>query len=610
MIQRVLTKVLVLCWFFGWGFSARASDLTVKAYVDKTVIGLNQQFTLSVELSGKGANSVSNPKLPNMDSFAAYLGSGSSQNIQFINGRMSSSKTINYYFQATAVGKFQIGPVVVSYKGRSYQTQPITIEIQKNPSAPPQTPSKRNTVVKSTVPAKEDLFIRTIVNRKRVYQNEPVIVTYKIYTRVTVSSLGYSKLPGTTGFWVEEFPLPQQPQTSTEILNGKKYIVATIKKMALFPMTSGIKTIDPMVVECEVQVRKGSRDIFDGFFNDSFFGRSMRKIIQSQPVKIKVLPLPEQGKPKDFSGVVGRFTISSWADKSSVKTNEAISFKVKIAGEGNIRTLPEPKVVFPADFEKYPPKITEKINRENMTISGSKIFECVLVPRVQGSQRIKPVELSVFDPVSKVYKTLRTNEIVINVARGERNFVAAPSGLSKEEVKLLGQDIRFIKTASPSFRRIGAGVSNSFVFWIIIIFPLLSLSGALVYRRHLDRLQADVAYARGRRASRFVRKRLSRARLLLSISTQKEFYAEIGKALMGYIGDRLNIAEAGMITENVQNMLRKRGVKEEIIENYFECLKTCDLKRFSPVESDESEMRELLKKAEQAITQLEKVLSK
>jgi len=466
MIKKVLTRVMVLCWFLTWSFSARASDLTVKAYVDKTVIGLNQQFTLSVELSGKGVNSVSNPKLPKMDSFAAYLGSGSSQNIQFINGRMSSSKTINYYFQATAVGKFQIGPVIISYKGHTYQTQPITIEIQRNPSTSSQQPSSgQNRAVKSTGITQNDLFIKAVVNKKRVYQNEPVIVTYKIYTRVSVSSFGYSKLPGTAGFWVEEFPLPQQPQTTTEILNGKRYTVATIKKMALFPMTSGVKTIDPMVVECEVQVRRRSRDIFDDFFNDSFFGRSVSKIIRSQPVKIKVLPLPEQGKPKDFSGVVGRFTINSWVDKSSVKTNEAISFKVKIAGKGNIRTLPEPNVVFPADFEKYPPKVTEKINRKSMSISGSKVYEYVLVPRVAGLQKIKPVELSIFDPISKTYKTLRTNEIVIKVAKGEKTFVAAPSGLSKEEVKLLGHDIRFIKTEIPSFKKIGA----AFITWLVLL---------------------------------------------------------------------------------------------------------------------------------------------
>jgi hypothetical protein len=609
MMPSIVTKTFLLSWIFYRSLVAVAQDdLTVKAHVDNTIIGLNQQFTLHVELSGKGVNSASNPELPNMDDFASYLGSGSSQNFQYINGRMSVSKTISYHFHATSVGKFQIGPVIITAGGKRYQTDPIAIEIQKTPSQSKPT-QRRDTPSQGTGPAEGDLFLRATVNKKQVYQNEPVIVTYKIYTRVNVTSFGYTKLPGTAGFWVEEFPQARQPETHSEILEGKRYTIATIRKMALFPMSPGTKTIDPLEIECEVRVQRRSRDIFDDFFSDPF-GRTVSKPVKSKPVNVKVLPLPEEGKPPDFSGIVGQFKIIGTVDKSGVKTNEAVSFKVKIEGKGNIRTLPEPKVVFPSDFESYPPKVTENIDRKGLAVSGSKTYEYVLVPRIPGIQKIKPVRLSTFNPETKKYTTLLTDEIIIDVAKGKDVLTVAPTGLSKEEVKLLGQDIRFIKTEIPSFQKIGVAFYKKILFWVTGIFPLLCLGGALGYRRHLNRMHGDVAYARDRRASRTARKHLSTAKSLLKLSTQKDFYSEVGKALMGYLGNKLNMAEAGMITEDAQRMLRDRGVKEETIKSYFDCLNTCDLKRFSPTGTNEIEMREFFKQAEREIVRLDRAISK
>ena len=583
-----------------------ADDLVVKAYVDNAVIGLNRQFTLHVELSGKDVNAASNPQLPKMDHFSAYLGSGTSQNMQFINGKMSISKTISYHFQATKIGKFQIDPVTVIAGGEQFQTDLLAIEIQKT-SAQSQPSRRGDTPVQESGLAEGDLFLRAFVSKRSVFQNEPVIVTYKIYTRVNVSSFGLSKLPGTTGFWVEEFPIDRQPETKAEVLEGKRYTVATIKRMALFPMTPGKKTIDPLGIECEVRVQRRSRSIFDDFFSDPF-GRSVRRKIQSPAITIDVLPLPEEGKPRDFSGIVGNFKLSSSVDKTSVKTNEAVSLRVAVEGQGNIRTIPELEISFPPDFEIYPPKSSESINRKGSTISGRKSYEYVLVPRVSGLRRIKPVRLTIFEPVSKSYKVLETDEIVIDVTKGDETFIATPAGLTKKEVELLGQDIRFIKTDVTSFRRIGALFSNGLLLITLSAFPLLSLGGAILYRRHSDRIHGDEAYARDRRASRLAKKRLSLANRLLKPSTQKEFYAEVGRALTGYLGDKLNIAEAGIITDEIQNMLHKKGTDEGIVEQYFECLKSCDLQRFSPSNSSEEEMKVFLHKAENAIVRLHRAI--
>jgi hypothetical protein len=593
---------------------SRGQDLSIRTYVDRNVVGLNEQFTLSIELTGKGANSASDPEIPQIGQFASYLGSGSSQNIQFTNGKMSVTKVTSCYFVATSVGKYKIPPVQVTYNGTPFASAAIDMEVQqsgtKAQSQPQPSAQTQAAAQPGAGPAEGDLFVRAIVDKRQVYQNEPVVVTYKIYTRVNVSNAGISKMPATAGFWTEEFEMSQQQKPVSEVLDGKKYTVATVRRMALFPMSPGSKTIDPLVLDCEVAVRAPrNRDPFGDFFDDSFFfgGRTVRKQIQSKPVTIEVLAFPEAGKPADFAGNTGRFRISASADKRSVKTNEAITYKIAVEGDGNIRQIQAPAVAFPTDFEVYPPKTTETISRSGSGISGRKTFEYVLIPRVAGEETLKPVALGFFDPVSKSYKSVRTESIPLQVAQGSETYTTvAGSGLSKEEVRLIGQDIRFIKMSPPVFRRIGASRIPRGLLGAVLLLPLLALAGAFAYRRRLNRISGDVAYARGIRANSAVRRRLSAAKRLTGVETQKQFYAEAGNALQGYLGDKLNIAEAGMISCEVEKILRGKGAGEEAVSDVFECLSVCDMKRFSPETATVDEMKAFLRKVESAIMRLEK----
>ncbi|MBN2105552.1 protein BatD [bacterium] len=600
-------NIFISILLFGTFCCGLASDLSVKAYVDKTVISQHQQFTLTVELSGQGANKAGNPQLPEMDAFASFLGSGSSQNIQFINGKMSVSKVLNFHFQATVAGKHQIGPVIVQYNEKQYRTDPIDIEIKQVQGGRPSTPKQKQNKI-APEGSTEDLFVEAVADKKRVYQNEPVTITYKIYTRLQVSSFGFTKEPETTGFWKEDYELPNQPVTSKEVVNGKQYTVATIKKQALFPMTPGEKTIDPLVITCEVRVQRRSRDPFGDFFNDPFFGRTEQVRVPSNSLTIKVMPLPETGKPDNFSGAVGQYKINAWVDKSEVKTNEAITYKVKITGEGGIHILPDPEVNFSGDFETYTPKVSELIQRKTVPISGSKTYEYVLVPRFAGLQKIDPVTYSYFNTRTNAYQILKTDPIQIEVIKGDETFSIVSSGASKEEVKWRGQDIRFIKTETGNFKKVDDAFYNAPLFWLIMFTPILELIGVLRYRRYLNRIHGDVAYAREKRASRAARKRLVKARSLLHPESQKAFYAEVGKALMGFLGDKLNIAEAGMISDDVKTVLAKRGVGASVINKIFSVLETCDFQRFAPSDASESDMRDFLKQAEISMSQLDRDL--
>ncbi|MFO7890715.1 MAG: BatD family protein [bacterium] len=587
-----------------------ADDLEIRAYVNKIRVGLNQQFDLKVELSGSDYKSAGSPQLPDMNDFAHYLGSSTSQNIQFINGKMSASKTISYHYQATKVGTFTIGGITVRAGNKEYTTKPIEITVIK--SAQQSAASKRNedsAVSQTNGSLDENLFILAVPDKNTVYNNEPVIITYKIYTRVNVSSFGLEKAPSTKGFLKEDFDIGRRPQTSKEMYKDKQYTVAEIQKMSLYPLSAGRKTIDPLVVNCQVKVQRNRRDIFDDFFSDPF-GRTVNKVITSNAVIINVLPLPEQGKPEGFTGIVGNFSISSDVSKKYLTTDDAVTFTVRIAGEGHIGSLSEPELNFPDVFETYDPEISKSIDRKGGRITGSKIFKYVLVPRKTGTFRIGSITYPIFNPRTKSYQILSTDPVELHISKGKGGEAAAAhSGFSKEEVDLLGKDIRFIKEGYDSLRKIQWNIFSSLLFWIIILLPLMLLVASAGYRKHLDRLHTDQAYARNRIASREAKKHLSEAKDKIKSEDQKEFYGAVNRAITGFVSDKLNISGAGMMSEDVKRRLKQKGVSDSVIEQYISTLQTCDLKRFSPSEASVKGKEHFYKKVEQTLSVLAKELS-
>ena len=611
MINKSKIIILLVALWFLSGASTTLQALEIRTSVDKTSLALNQQIVLTIELSGDGANKVSQPSPPDVSEFLSFLGSGgSSQNIQLINGRMSITRSFTYYYMAKKEGIFQIPSVGVNYKGKQVQSKPISITIIKSAAQAKPLPRSRS-AVRSSQNSGENLYVRALVSKRRVYQNEPVIVTFRIYTRVNVSSYGISKLPETAGFWSEEFDLSKKPTTREEIIGGRKYVVADIKKAALFPTSPGKKTIGPLSLDCEVRVqsrRRSMDNVFDSFFNDPFFSRTTRKTISSIPVTIDVLPLPAANRPADFSGAVGKFNLTASVDKKSVKTNEAITLKVRISGTGNIRTLSKPVVQVPRDFEQYEPKVTENIIRQNDTVSGSKNFEYVLIPRFPGPQKIKPIHFAYFDPKLATYRELTTPELLINVTKGADEYVSLGNGISKEEVKLIGQDIRFIKTAAPDFKRTGYQPYKSFAYLSLVILPMLLLAAAYGYSKHQEKLSGNVAYARNRRANRMAMKRLSKAHSLMDEKTQKEFYSEASRALLGFAADKLNLAEAGIISTELKELFTKRNLDAGLIDTYIKLIQECDYQRFAPANVSKEQMTDFYKQAKEAIINLEKAL--
>lgn len=582
-----------------------AQDVTARATVSPTTVGLNRQFVLSVEVSGT-QQLEGDPELPDMSAFATYLSSGTTTSMQIVNGRTTVSVVVQYRFQATKLGTFQIGPVRVKAGGKDVGTDPVTVTVTDKPVPTTGVAPGGGEV---DIPP-EDLFVTARPSKRTLFVNEPVVLEYRIFTRVTVDSYSVTKKPSSPGFWVEDLDDPRQPTVERVTRNGRQYVSAVIDRVALFPTSAGRKTVAPLSIQAQVQVNRPSRDPLSGLLPDFFsrgFARRMPVVVASDSVMLEVQPLPDDGRPRNFSGFVGSLGVTASLDKTETRVNDAITYRLRITGEGNLRTLPDPAITFPQDFDAYPPKISQDIDRSGGRVRGSKTYEYVLIPRSPGPHVIPAVRYEYYDLEHKRYAAAAADSLVAMVT-GTLASGPAVGGTERGAVAPLRQDIRFIRVAMPDFSRRGRTLFDHAAFWLVLLGPIVGLAGTAGLRRHRDRLAGDVAFARGRRAGRLARKRLATARSLQSPQRAKQFHAEIGRALQGFLGDKLNVAEAGMIRESVGAALTARGVADDVIEDYFSCLDACDRYRYAPAEVTLEDMHALLARAERAMVNLDEAL--
>ena len=453
----------------------------------------------------------------------------------------------------------------------------------------------------------EDIFIVAEVDKTRVYENEPIEVSYRLFTRVNVSSYSLFDLAENEGFWVEEVPGLRNPPAEQRLVDGQPYTTAVVRRVVLFPTGPGTRTIEPMSVEASVRVRRQSRSLLDDFFGGgAFFGSQEPTVITSRPVGVEVLPLPVPGRPGSFTGFVGRLNVSASVDRSSVETNDAVTLQLTVGGEGNLRSLAAPVIDFPTDFEVFPPEVTESIDRSDARVRGTRTYEYVLIPRSPGEKIIPPVEMSYFDAESALYASTASQPLRLDVT-GDPVIGAAGGG--RAGVETLREDIRFIQIGPPNLGALEGSLTAAPGFWIVALLPLVALLGALGLRRHWDRLEGDVAYARGRRAGRVAKKRLSHARAVMSQADARAFYAEVERALRGFLADKLNVAEAGFMSRVAEAELGRRGVPTVATQEYFACLGECDRARFAPPGSSEEEKSGFFDRAAEAMTAVQEGLS-
>ncbi|MCG8470057.1 MAG: BatD family protein [Gemmatimonadetes bacterium] len=588
--------------------ASRAQDVAARAFLDRARVEVGRALVLNVEISGTQRFD-QEPELPDVSAFAELLGSSTQTSMRIVNGESTVSLTVRYTFRATREGTFEIGPVMVRAEGRTLTTEPVSIVISADPgSTPGGAGGSAGGAGDDGTIAPGDLFVLAEPNKRRVRENEPIIVEYRIYTRRNVSTYGITELPAAAGFWVEEFELPPQPQVEQVVREGVAYATAVIRKVAMYPTGPGEKTLEPLGIEAQVRVRRRSRDRFDDIFGglfdrSSLFDDVVTASAASPPIEIEVLPLPSSGRPAGFSGLVGDLAVSSSVDRDSVATNEAVTLRVEVSGSGNLKALAPPDLQFPPTVEAFPPEVTERLSTSDRGVTGSRTYEYVLIPRAPGTLTIPGVDVGYFDIASDGYRTASAPALDLRVtgraAEGVRTGASARAGVEE-----LRTDIRFIRIEPPRFRRAGRSLFQAAWFWIVLLVPVGAIGGAAGFRRRRGKLLGDRAYARDRGAARIAKKRLAKAGELATGDDGRGFYAEAARALEGFAADKLDTSAAGLRREELGSALAARGASHDTIEAYLDLLETCDRRRFAPGADDSGERAAFLERAASALAVL------
>ncbi len=590
---RIFYVLMALLFAASTGY---AQNFT--ATVNQNPVSTTEPFELTFTFSGTDVNGISNFQPPSFGNFSVLSGPNQSTSMQIINGSMSGSRSFSYYLQAKEKGKFTIGSASITNRGAVLKTHPIIIDVvqgsaKQNAQKGGQQGNEKQV---SAAEIGDNVFIRASADKSSAYIGEQVTVVYKLYTRLNIASLQVVKMPSYTGFWSEDITTSQNITFTNETLNGKQYSVAVLKKVALFPSQSGELTVTPLSLKLPVilQKKRKSQSLFDDFFNDPFFQQTQTVEFNavSNNVRVRAIPLPEAKKPAGFNGAVGSFTMNAELDKKTVKQHEPVSLKLTISGAGNIQLLTTPDIQIPAAFEKYDPKINDDIQRSGV-ISGKKSFEYLLIPRVEGKQELPPVTFSYFDVKKKDYVTLTAHPGAVEVTKGDAEYTGKGSNYSKEEIRLLGEDIRYIKSKARDIQSVGSYMANSVFAWFLLLFPIAGIAGVMIWKSREEKLAGNLELLRNRKAEKLARARLKAAQKALLAHKVDAFYDEISFALLGYIEYKMNIPRSELSMEKITEVLSTAAISEERIAGFTKSLEECEFIRFAPTQDKENRMKPL-----------------
>ena len=606
-----------------WLWAQDDPRLTVSA---KKEVMVGERFQVVFEANAEGKSF----QAPSFNGFTVVGGpfTSTSSSFQMVNGSMSHSVKCTYTFalQAEQEGTFHVGSASLTVKGNKISSEPFDIKVVPDDGshAAPATggfssgqgQSQQNT--NDPQVSGKDLFLRVIPSKKSAYLGEQVVLTYKLYTKVPVSSLSVGKMPTYAGFWTKDISDNNggSLHQSSEYINGIEYTVAEIQKIVIVPQRAGNLTIDPMSIECIAQVRtesnrRRSMDPFEEFFNDPFFNRNIanvKKELTSNTFLLEVKNLPEAGKPDSFAGAVGNYNFKADIDKTELKTNEAFTLTLTVSGTGNIELLQMPEPVFPPDFEVYDPKITTSTNVNAQGLSGTKKAEYLVIPRRAGSFSIPAIEFSYFNPSSEAYQTVSSQPYEIKIEKGKDTDEGGSIYASnQEDIKYLGSDIHHIMTGNAHLRPQKLSFFGSSAYFVGLLSLLLVFVILLFVLKKHEEQAKDTAANRNRKADKVARGRLKNASQYLKVKDQEKFYVEMSQALWGYIADKTGIERSKLSMDTVSETMKSKNVPDELTQQFVDTLNSCEFARFAPGSAEEK-MDDLYRRGIDVISKAEKVL--
>ena len=597
------------------GVTVIAQDVTFTAQAPKAVV-VGERFRITYKINTRDAKEL---RAPDMKSLQILSGPNTSTQSSYtiINGKSENSTTITYTYivVATEQGDVELDGATIKAGGKQITSNKLTIKV-----LPPDQASQaqggqgqgsnqaqsRPSSGQSSAVGNDDLFMLATVDKTTVYEQEAILLTFKIYKLPSVDLQAMSnKMPDLKNCHVQEVELPQQKEFNLEHYNGRNYQTMVWSQYVLFPQHSGELEIPATPFEGTIaqRVDNNTGDIFDMFFNSSRYVE-VKKDLTTRPIKINVKPLP-QGKTSAFYGGVGDFSISSTISSTDVTANDAVTVRVILSGTGNLKLVKTPEMKFPQDFDIYDPKIDNKYSIKGGRQTGNKVYEYLIIPRHAGQYTIPALEFQYFDPKSAQYKTIKTDEYTLNVARGQGGGESqgSVSYVSKEDLKFVGQDVRFhstpMKLKSDSSQFFG-----SLLFWLSLALPLIILIVLVAISRKRVADNANMAKVRAGKANSVAVKRLKVARKLMKESRKDEFYDEMMRALLGYFGDKLSIPVAELSKDNIEAELKRRKVAEEPVKQVIGLLDDCEFARYAPGD-DTGRMDRLYEQAAGVIGQIE-----
>ena len=606
--MRSFIIVLLLCVIGGAKVFAQETKFTASA---PSVVEVGEQFRLSFVLNKQGENL----QVPTLQGFDLLAGPSlsTSFNTSIINGKMeqSSEYTYTYVLEAREEGEYTVAPATITVDGKEYKSSPLKIKVIKGSDKPKGNNNASSSGIRedrgSSTITDDDLFLRMEVSRNSLYVGESLTATLKVYARVNLVDVQGKKIPPFDGFLTEDVKIPQI-RLEREEYNGKIYDrVGVLQKTILFPQHAGTLTIDPYELICVVRQRVAGRSnsIFDDFFGQS---RDVRVICKSKPVKITVKPLPEAGKPLGFSGMVGTLAMTTSTSTDTLRANDALTYKVVLRGTGNMKLLEAPKISFPHDFDVYDPKVIKDMNGT----SGTVTFEYLVIPRYAGEYKIPAVQYSYFDPQSGTYKILTGKEYTVRVAKGNESGQgtgeAALQSFKKEDVRMLGQDIRYIKTGKSDLRQRGVQYFATMEYWLSFLIPFVLFVVGMILNRRRIKANADLVRVKSKTANKMAQKRLRAASVAMKAGNSELFYQEVLNALWGYVSYKLNISASELNRDNISEHLTRRGADTTLIQGFIEVLDHCEYARYAPGANQDEEMDKVYKDSLSIIMKLDKAI--
>jgi hypothetical protein len=559
-------------------FIANGQGATFYASVDKNPVEVGEVFSLRLTLeNGRG-----NVEAPDLSDFQVIFGPSQSSSYRIVNGQQSSNITLSYTMRPKTTGTFTIGAATAKVGNKTYTSEPIEIKVipgSGNASSSGQGAgggTQQRQQAAASGRTDENLKVQILANKTNVFQGEQIILTYVLLSRYNNIDLGSTDFPSLSGFWVEEVNLGQTTwEEDYEMINGVPYRKAILKQQVIFPQRPGDLEIPPLKITSRV--------------NRSFFnpGTEVSAISNSPLIKVKSLP---GNAPESFDGAVGDFSFAVKTSATSLKTNEAIDLTMTISGKGNLTLVKNPEIIFPADFDAYDPELKNRISINAGGVSGSRTYQYLVIPRYPGKYEVPAIAFTYFDPAKQKYITLNQGPLQFTVT-GEAGVAGTDgSAVPKSKVEQTRSDIRYIMTNAEELEESGKIFFRSAGYYVALAVPFLAFLGFIMFRKRQQAIQGDVQGSRRRKANKMARKRLSDAEKAMKAGDSKAFYAEIFKAMYGYLGDKLGQPAANLSKPLIRQSLQSAGADAEPIEETIAVIETCEMARFAPAaeQSDNS----------------------